>query len=207
MNRPWLPLYVADYRRDTPHLSAAEHGAYLLLIMHYWSAGGLPDDDRQLSRIAAMTGPEWKRARPVVQSFFHDGWRHKRIDAELARAADISSKRSASAKQKHNNSSANAPANAQQLHTHARASSPSQSQREDAAAPPSSNLEKELYDRGKVVLGTAAGGLIKNLVRAKGGDIALARAAIETASTKSNPREYIGAIVRGHDAEPQSPLI
>jgi hypothetical protein len=65
----------------------------------------------------------------------------------------------------------------------------------DAAPPP--DLEKQLYDRGKEVLGEKAGGLIKSLLKAKNGDTALARAAIETASTKSNPREYIGAIARG----------
>lgn len=110
-----MPLDVAAYRKDTAHLAAAEHGAYLLLIMHYWATGGVPDDDRQLARIAAMTPSEWKRARAVVQAFFHDGWKHNRIDKELARAADISSKRSASAKLRHSNSSANA----QQKDTHA----------------------------------------------------------------------------------------
>ena len=90
MNRPWMPLYVADYRRDTAHLSTAEHGAYLLLIMHYWATGGLPDDDRQLARIACMTNSEWRRTRPIVQAFFFDGWKHKRIEFELTEAARIS---------------------------------------------------------------------------------------------------------------------
>lgn len=119
-----MPLYVADYLRDTRRLTAAEHGAYLLLIMEYWTTGALPDDDRQLSRITCMTPAEWRRARPNVQPFFTDGWKHKRIDAELARSAEISSKRSASAKQKHSNSQANA----EQLDTHAGATSQPQSQ-------------------------------------------------------------------------------
>lgn len=89
-NRPWMPLYVAEYRADTAHLSAAQHGAYLLLIMSYWSTGGLPDDDGQLARIACMTPAEWKRTRPVVQPFFIDGWKHKRVEFELTEAARIS---------------------------------------------------------------------------------------------------------------------
>ncbi len=38
---------------------------------------------------------------------------------------------------------------------------------------------------------------MKNVLKAKGGEVALARAAIEQASTKQNPREYLGAIARG----------
>ncbi len=86
-----MPLYVADYRAKTAHLNAAQHGAYLLLIMHYWSTGSLPDDDKSLARIAAMTPPEWRRTRPVVKAFFNDGWQHERIDQELAKAKKMDS--------------------------------------------------------------------------------------------------------------------
>ena len=57
MRRPWMPLYVADYLANTGRLSAAEHGAYLLLIMQYWT-GRLPDDDTQLARIAWITAAD-----------------------------------------------------------------------------------------------------------------------------------------------------
>lgn len=90
MNRPWMPLYVADYLADTAHLNAAQSGAYLHLIMHYWMNGGLPDDNRQLSLIARMTTAEWRKARPIIQQFFSDGWKHKRIEFELTEAARIS---------------------------------------------------------------------------------------------------------------------
>ncbi|MBB5045941.1 hypothetical protein HNR60_000676 [Rhodopseudomonas rhenobacensis] len=62
-------------------------------------------------------------------------------------------------------------------------------------APP--DPEKELFDRGKQVLGKSAGGQIVKLKNAKGGNVALARAAIEQASTKQNPAEYIAAVIRG----------
>lgn len=55
---------------------------------------------------------------------------------------------------------------------------------------------KELFDRGKQVLGENAGGMIQKLLAAKHGNIALARAAIEQASTMDDPRQYIGAITR-----------
>jgi hypothetical protein len=46
------------------------------------------------------------------------------------------------------------------------------------------------------VLGENAGGMVTNLIKAKCGSIELARAALEQAATKANPREYIGAINR-----------
>ncbi len=85
--RPWMPLYVGDYRADTTHLNAAQHGAYLLLIMHYWQQGCLPDDDAQLARIACMSPAEWRRHRPVIRAFFGEGWRHDRCDEEIERTA------------------------------------------------------------------------------------------------------------------------
>jgi hypothetical protein len=68
--------------------------------------------------------------------------------------------------------------------------------------------ERELFRRGKEILGKDAGGLIAKLLKAKDGKIALARAAIEMASTKSDPREYIGAIIRGKpDDEPYRVIV
>lgn len=70
-----------------------------------------------------------------------------------------------------------------------------------------SNPEKELYARAEKVLGKGCGGLVTNLLKAKDGQVPLARAAIETASTKHNPREYIGAIIRGKDPPPSLQLV
>jgi uncharacterized protein YdaU (DUF1376 family) len=42
----WIPMYWGDYLRDTMRLSATEHGAYMLLIAHYWTKGvPLGNDD------------------------------------------------------------------------------------------------------------------------------------------------------------------
>src|SRR3546814_8122762 len=81
-----MPLYVADYLADTGHLSTVEHGAYLLLIMHYWQSGGLPDDDKKLARITRLSPREWAGVRETVAEFFAADWRHGRIDMEMARA-------------------------------------------------------------------------------------------------------------------------
>jgi uncharacterized protein YdaU (DUF1376 family) len=93
MNRPWMPLYVGDYLGDTGHLTTTQHGAYLLLMMHYWRKGELPDDDRQLSKIAKLPLKTWCDYRATLQDFFYEGWKHKRIDVELAKMTRVSEKR------------------------------------------------------------------------------------------------------------------
>jgi uncharacterized protein YdaU (DUF1376 family) len=93
MNRPWMPLYVGDYLGDTGHLTTTQHGAYLLLMMHYWRKGELPDDDRQLCKIAKLPLKTWCDYRATLQDFFYEGWKHKRIDVELAKITRVSEKR------------------------------------------------------------------------------------------------------------------
>lgn len=89
MRRSWMPLYITDFIADTVHLSAAETGAYLCLIMDYWLHDGLPDDDVRLAQTARLPVKSWREMRPAIQAFFHDGWRHKRIDAELTKMVDL----------------------------------------------------------------------------------------------------------------------
>jgi uncharacterized protein YdaU (DUF1376 family) len=89
VNDTWMPLYLGDYLADTMHLNAAQHGAYLLLLMHYWRNGPLPDDDAQLAAIARCDARLWKTVGPVVRGFFrpNNGVLHqKRMDQERARA-------------------------------------------------------------------------------------------------------------------------
>lgn len=84
---PYMPLYVGDYIRDTMRLSTLEHGAYMLLIMDYWSNGSLPKDDRKLARIARVSESEWSKMRDSLADLFTLGeWRHKRVEFELEKA-------------------------------------------------------------------------------------------------------------------------
>ena len=100
MTKPdvWMPFYPADYLADTAHLSLAEHGAYLLLILHYWRTGPLPSDDERLARIVRATPRQWVKIRNQIATMFFvegDTWRHRRIDSEIDLAASRKAKQQA----------------------------------------------------------------------------------------------------------------
>jgi uncharacterized protein YdaU (DUF1376 family) len=117
MKRIWMPLYIADYLKDTSHLRALESGAYLHLIMAYWLAGCLPSNDRQLATIAKLTDKQWKECKPCLAEFFGpDFSSHTRIDKELLKAADVSAKRKEAANLKWEKRDAKADANVMQKH-------------------------------------------------------------------------------------------
>lgn len=122
MGRPdsWMPLYIGDYLADTAHLTATEHGAYLLLLMAYWRAGEpLDNNDAKLARIARCSSREWAEVKPAVLAFFEVGDKliHGRVERELARAteqheAKVERARVAAAKRwaKHGHDASNAQA-------------------------------------------------------------------------------------------------
>jgi uncharacterized protein YdaU (DUF1376 family) len=95
----WMPFYVTDYLGDTMHLTTVQHGAYLLLLLACWKAGGvLEDDDTQLSTITRLSPPEWKKNAPVLRRFFSEAnghLEHGRVLAELNKAKELSDKRTA----------------------------------------------------------------------------------------------------------------
>lgn len=81
---PALPLFTDAYLADTRHLTAEEHGAYLLLLMCAWRTRGcaLKDCDRTLARIVGVTRPRWKKLRPVLAEFFDTTggqWQQKKL--------------------------------------------------------------------------------------------------------------------------------
>jgi uncharacterized protein YdaU (DUF1376 family) len=86
----WMPLYVSDYLADTMHLSAEQHGAYLLLLMVAWkSEGRLPNDNEQLQAISRLTPAKWKASEAVLRAFFFvtpEYWINNRLREELAKA-------------------------------------------------------------------------------------------------------------------------
>lgn len=102
----FMPLYIADYLGDTSHLiGCSEHGAYLLLIMHYFRTGKpLPADDAILANIAKCTKQEWMRFGAKILGFFQlEGtfYKHKRIDEEISNAIAMYERRKSAALASH----------------------------------------------------------------------------------------------------------
>ncbi|MGE5566180.1 MAG: YdaU family protein [Parcubacteria group bacterium] len=93
-----MQLYVADYLGDTRHLSTEQHGAYLLLLMAMWRAGGrLPNEAGKLARIVGLTKAKWLRMEADILAFFEpaDGEiTHGRIEKEMQKYSRISTERS-----------------------------------------------------------------------------------------------------------------
>ena len=101
MSKAWMPIYWGDYLADTSNLTTLEHGAYLLLIAHYWQHGGIPNDDRQLHRITRCPNNQWKKVWANLQPYFsvqrnNSGsveLKQKRLELELEKAELIALKR------------------------------------------------------------------------------------------------------------------
>lgn len=99
----WMPLYTADYLADTMHLNTLQHGAYLLLLMHQWRIGQVPDDDAQLAAITRCDLATWRKSvAPVIRPFFRsaDGVLvQKRLASERGRADHITDVRALAGKE------------------------------------------------------------------------------------------------------------
>lgn len=87
----WMPFFIGDYLKDTRILSQGQHGAYVLLLFHYWeSRKPIPYDEAQQNRIAlAFSDEEADNVRFVLNEFFQktgSGYIHKRLDELIEKA-------------------------------------------------------------------------------------------------------------------------
>lgn len=101
---PVLPFFTDAYLADTRHLTAAQHGAYLLLLMTAWRSTDcrLPDDDNFLARAAAMDIRTWRVNKAVVMAFWkkdeQQKWCQGRLEDERKNVEQMRSKNVAAGK-------------------------------------------------------------------------------------------------------------
>jgi uncharacterized protein YdaU (DUF1376 family) len=103
MASSWYPFFPGDYARDTAHLTLAEHGAYRLLLDHYYSTGRpIPADLERAFRICRAFTPELQGSvGSVLEQFFTEtpeGWRNQRADRQIEKQQRVSAKYAARAK-------------------------------------------------------------------------------------------------------------
>jgi uncharacterized protein YdaU (DUF1376 family) len=119
MGNLWYPHFPGDYARDTADLTLMEHGAYRLLLDHYYSTGGpLPADKQRIYRLCRAFHPEEQEAVcAVLTDFFSlqlDGYHNGRADRQLVEMAEKRAKQSEKGRRgatKRWNGTGNAPAN------------------------------------------------------------------------------------------------
>lgn len=102
---------IADYRKDTTHLTLLEHGCYhQLLDQYYLNEEPLPLDDNKLFRLlSARTQDEQDAIKSVLNDFFtktEDGYIHRRCEAEIEQFHLKAEKASESAKRRWGNANA-----------------------------------------------------------------------------------------------------
>jgi uncharacterized protein YdaU (DUF1376 family) len=111
---PALPLWTDAYLADTGHLTTIEHGAYLLLLMAMWRAGGsLPNDDKKLMRFAHLNAGQWHRMRETLMEFFNvegDQIVQGRLTDELSFVRQHRAKQSNNARAKYRKNNNSTPA-------------------------------------------------------------------------------------------------
>ena len=84
----WYKRYIGDYARDTAHLRMLQHGAYQLLMDHYYATERpltLNLDDLYHTMRAAKK-EEQAAINVALDQFFtktEEGYRNKRIDSEI----------------------------------------------------------------------------------------------------------------------------
>lgn len=82
---PALPLFTDAFIGDTTHLTAAQTGAYLMLLFIAWKMPdcALPNDDKKLARWARMDNRTWIVNKSIIMEFWKLGedakWRQARL--------------------------------------------------------------------------------------------------------------------------------
>lgn len=96
MKLPFFPFYPRDYTADTMHLSLAEHGAYLQLMMLCWNSPNcqIPADVTWIMKRLRCTPGEFENhVEPVLKEFFLQSDNGKYlINARLLREYEKASK-------------------------------------------------------------------------------------------------------------------
>ena len=203
---PALPLWTDAYLAECAHLTDEEHGRYLLLLIAMWRSAEcrLPNDDEWLARRFRRAAEDIRaQFRPLIREFCQTtgNWiTQKRLTREMEYVRSKSKQRSEAAKSRWNKDKDRCGSNAAP-HQSRNAPTPtpiySEIDKSISAAGAATDPQKEVFDLGEQLLGANAGGQVVKLRKHHGGDLDATKRTLSLAAGKSNPREYIGAVLRG----------
>lgn len=213
---PWFPCYPTKLLAALAQMPPAEQLVYLVMLLRIYEGGGFCPDT--IDAIARRVGHNKRIVSDALNNLFEagrlrrdaDGIHNPVADGVIAetkarREGRIESGRKggvATAKKTLKNQIEGAskarvllPAKSSYLHLQLEESLfPNGNKAPDVKN--GTTEEAELFRRGKEILGPNAGGFIKRVLKAKGGSIPQTKAAIELASEKNDPREYLGGVIR-----------
>lgn len=114
---------IADYRKDTTHLSIVEHGIYRqLLDIYYLDEGPLPEKGKLMRLVCVRTADEERALDNVLSDFFEvteNGYENKRCNKVLEDIFSKSEKARQSAKARwKNKTNQNQEDNKENMRTH-----------------------------------------------------------------------------------------
>ena len=88
----FFKLYIGDYQRDTAHLSITEHGAYLLMLQHYYATEKPLPMGKALHRMLRAQDKAEREAIDAVAAQFWTvtdaGLVNERADREITKAGE-----------------------------------------------------------------------------------------------------------------------
>jgi uncharacterized protein YdaU (DUF1376 family) len=215
----FFKLYIGDYQRDTGTLTLAEHGAYLLMLQHYYATERALPTGRELHRLLrAETKADRDAIDAVAERFWTEGdggLINPRADEEIAKGREQAKVNRATAQAREAKRRATKPARidtrteheswttCEPNHSHSQIKT---SEANASGVPPPNPISdppdpvKAIFDLGVSVLTAtgssekAARSLVAKARKELGDDGAMA--ALVAAKSKTNPVEYLGAAIK-----------
>jgi uncharacterized protein YdaU (DUF1376 family) len=94
----WFPFYTEDFHTATEHLTDAQVGLYvrLMMLMHRMPDHELPKEPREICRLLRITGHNGGKVLEILHQFWQEtdtGWTQSRLQMELQKGDRLHAQR------------------------------------------------------------------------------------------------------------------
>jgi uncharacterized protein YdaU (DUF1376 family) len=147
-----MPWFHRDFLAATQGWTAAECGAYFLLLGAEWEMGQLPKDTTQLAAIARATPKEfkaiWRRVGRKFSPSGNDGLINARLEQHRANALELREQHRKGAKETNEKRWGNRPPAADLVAERSHSDQSAISQRSQCVSPPSPSPSLQMLTKG-----------------------------------------------------------